>query len=256
MGRRNEADAAIPPILRGKAIQPFISEETLDKSKPILFKPPHGGRASGYNALLLPEVCEIYLAAREAGVLPANQERIAAQAEILVRGLARVGILALVDEVTGYQELRTRDALAKILEAYIDKELNAWVSTFPPDFYREMFRLRDLEYNPKSVRRPQYFGLLTNDVVYARLAPGVLDELRIVVPKDERGRRKHKYFQRLTTNVGYPKLREHLGSVTTIMKLSNDWPDFKDKLERIHPRLGDTIPLPLGFNDDEDDKGL
>jgi len=74
--------------------------------------------------------------------------------------------------------------------------------------------------------RPRYFGMLTNDIVYARLAPGVLDELKRAMPKDEKGRKKGKYFQLLTKNFGYPKLREHLGSVVTMMKLSNDWPSF------------------------------
>jgi hypothetical protein len=45
------------------------------------------------------------------------------------------------------------------------------------------------------------------------LRPGVLDELKRVTPRDDKGRLKHTYFQRLTENVGYPKLREHLGSV-------------------------------------------
>jgi hypothetical protein len=89
--------------------------------------------------------------------------------------------------------------------------LQPWLSTFPEDFYREMFRLRGLDFPRESVRRPMYFGHLTNDVVYKRLAPGVLDELRRVTPKDDNGRRKHKFFQRLTNNVGYPKLREHWG---------------------------------------------
>lgn len=243
---RREGDGEpTPAILQGKAIGPFISEEVRQRAKPITFRLPNGGRASGYNAELLPDICEIYLRARDGGVLPANQVHVARQAEILVRGLARVGIIALVDEATGYQELRTRDALARILETYIDKELQAWVRTFPPDFYREMFRLRGLPYSPDSVRRPQYFGHLTNNVVYQRLAPGVLDELKKVTPRSESGVRKHKYFQRLTTNVGYPKLREHLGSVTTLMKLSEDWNDFMLKLERIHPKVGDQLAFDL-----------
>jgi len=252
MGTRGDSDEQLPPILRGKAIRPFITDETIAKSKPITFMLPFGGRANGYNALLLPEVCEVYLAARQnLETLPYQQMKVAAQAEILVRGLARVGIIALVDEATGYQEVRTKDALARILEAYIDKELNGWISTFPADFYRELFRLRGLDYDSGNVRRPQYFGNLTNDIVYERLAPGVLDQLRVVTPRTESGRRKHKYFQRLTTNVGYPKLREHLGSVVTLMKLSDDYPDFRQKLDRIHPRVGDTMPLPF-----DDGKGL
>lgn len=91
----------IPPILQGKAINPFISKEILAKSQPIRFKTPNGSHASGYRADLLPDVCEVYLKARDAGVLPTNQHHVAKQAEILVRGLANIGIIALVDEATG-----------------------------------------------------------------------------------------------------------------------------------------------------------
>lgn len=226
----------------------YVHARTGYTATPMLlsnFKLPSGGRASGYNAELLPEVCEVYLKAREAGALSTQQERIAAQAEIIMRGLATVGIIALVDEATGFQGIRARDALAKVLEAFIAKELQAYVRTLPPDFYSEIFRLRGLDYPTETVKKPQYFGHLTNDVVYKRLAPGVLDELQSVTPKDEKGRRKHKYFQRLTSNVGYPKLREHLGSVVTLMKLSSNWDDFARKLDQIHPRIGDTIPMAL-----------
>jgi hypothetical protein len=248
---KRERDDALPSILQGKAINPYISDEVRAKSKAITFRLPGAGRASGYNAELLPEVCEVYLKARDDDKLPANQAHVAKQAEILMRGLAHVGIIALVDEATGYQEVRERNALAKILETFIDKELQAWIQTFPPDFYRELFRLRGLEFKAGSVKRPQYFGSLTNDIVYQRLAPGVLDELKRMTPKDEKGRRRHKYFQRLTSNIGYPKLREHLGSVVTLMKLSDDWPDFKRKLDRLHPRVGDNLQLPL-----DDEPGL
>jgi len=250
---RRERNADLPAILQGKAINPFITDMIREKGKPITFKLPTGGRASGYNAELLPEVCEVYLKARDADALPYQQQHIAKQAEIIMRGLAAVGIIALVDEATGYQELRANNALAKILEAFIAKELQGWVQTFPADFYRELFRLRGLDYPHATVQRPQYFGHLTNDIVYKRLAPGVLNELKSVTPRDESGRRKHKYFQRLTSNVGYPKLREHLGSVVTLMKLSNDYRDFSTKLDRIHPRIGDTMPLP--FDDYPADTG-
>ena len=254
--RRVDGEEHTPPILQGKAIKPFISSEIMATSRPIIFSPPTGGRASGYNAELLPAVCEVYLRARDARVLPYQQRHVAQQAEILVRGLARVGIIALVDEATGYQDVRAKNALALILEKFIAKELQAWVQTFPEGFYRELFRLRGLDYPQFTVQRPKYFGILTNDIVYKRLAPGVLEELQRVTPRDNKGRRKYKYFQRLTGNIGYPKLREHLGSVVTIMKLSRDWQDFQIKLDQIHPRIGDTIPLPLDDYQPDNGKGL
>ena len=247
---RREGEEQLPPILQGKAINPFIPSDVRKKSRPITFRLPTGGRASGYNAELLPAVCDIYLAARDAGALPHNQMHVARQAEILVRGLARVGIIALVDEATGYQEIRTRDALAKILEAYVAEELQPWVKTFPEGYYREMFRLRGLEYPRSAVQRPAYFGHLTNDVVYKRLAPGVLEELKRQTPRDSKGRLKDRLHQRLTTDLGHPKLREHLASVVTLMKLSEDWDDFKDKIDRIHPRYGDTMVLPFPDSND------
>ena len=93
--------------------------------------------------------------------------------------------------------------------------------------------------------RPQYFGKLTNNIVYRRLAPGVLDELKRTQEKSPSGRPKHKLFQRLTGNLGYPKLREHLGSVVTIMKLSEDYDDFMKKLDVIHPLQDGQGHLPL-----------
>jgi hypothetical protein len=105
------------------------------------------------------------------------------------------------------------------------------------------------------VKRPQYFGMLTNDIVYKRLAPGVLAELKRV--KLESGKPQDKLFQRLTSNLGYPKLREHLGSVVTIMKLSRTWQSFMDTLDSLHPNYGETILLPLNYEQDRDDgKGL
>lgn len=255
--RPSTREGNIPVILKGKAISPFISDEVREKSHPIPFRMPNGVKAVGYRADLLPLVCEVYLKADDAEALAPGQEHIAHRAAILVRGLAHTGIIALVDEATGYQELRAKDALARILEAFVAKEIQAWIRTFPSDYYKEIFRLRGLDYPRDSVRRPQYFGHLTNDIVYRRLAPGVLDELKRVTLRDEDGKPKHKYFQRLTQNLGYPKLREHLGSVVTLMKLSRDWRDFGRKIDRIHPRFGGTLPLPLEFEDEQDDgRGL
>lgn len=63
------------------------------------------------------------------------------------------------------------------------------------------------------------------------------------------GRRRAKFFQHLTTNVGCPKLRGHLGSVVTVMKLSDNYPEFKTTLDRLHPRYGETPQLPFDIDD-------
>jgi hypothetical protein len=222
-----------------------------------LFRPKQGGAiAFGYEATILADICDAVLVARKTGnILAPNQTKIADQCEILVRGFARVGIIALVDEATGFQRDRAKDALAKILEAFIAKELQPWVRTFPADYYQEMFRLRGLDYPTDSVKRPLYFGHLTNDIVYDRLAPSVLEELKKVTPRNDSGRYTARFFQMLTRNIGYPKLREHLGAVVAVMKLSKDWYDFHAKLDRLYPRLGGgTVQYSLEYEDDG--KGL
>lgn len=230
----------------GKGISPFINKDLMAViNNPVKFvtKGKGGSVAFGYPATMLADICDAILEARKSGALQKQQEHIAHQAEILVRGFARVGIIALVDEATGYQRDRERDALAKILEAFVAKELQPYVKTFPPEYYEQMFRLRGLQYPPANAKyRPQYFGVLTNDIVYERLAPGLLKELKAQAAKDEK---KAKLHQRLTSEIGHPKLREHLASVTTIMKLSSDYADFQTKLNGIHPKLGDTGQLAL-----------
>lgn len=210
---------------------------------------------TGYDARILPVACDIWLRAREAGALQAQQLDKAQKAEILMRGLAHVGILALVDEATGYQAIRAKDALAKILEAFVAKELQPYVKRFPPEFYEGIFRLRGLAYPNETVRRPQYFGHITNDIIYRRLAPGVWKELKAKVLKDESGRPKHKLFQHLTPSFGDPRLEKLITKVTTIMELSSDWCDFKVKLDKLVPAFNETMQLPFDIKND-DGKGL
>lgn len=240
-------------FVSGKGISPFVSNELMALIQhPIKFSPPSGGIAYGYPATLLADLCDVVLEARKAGALQKQQEHIATQAEILVRGFARVGIIALVDEATGYQDARSRDALAKILEAFVTQELRKWVSTFPADYYKELFRLQGWSF-PKlekdKNKRPVMAGKITNDIVYERLAPGVKDELHRMTPRDEKGRLKHKLFQRLTTDVGSPRLKEHLASVVALMKASDDWPQFMKSLNRALPKWSDNLSFKFDGGD-------
>ena len=161
------------------AFAAHVTSTTLvETEQPILFAPPHGGRtAYGYPATLLTDICDVVLAARAAGDLQPQQLHIAERAEILIRGLARVGIIALVDEATGYQRIREERALAAILEKFLDEEFQPWSKTFDFTFYEQIFRLKGWG-NAYGVKRPQVIGHYTNDLVYDRVAPGVLAELQ------------------------------------------------------------------------------
>jgi hypothetical protein len=220
-------------IARISANAPELNVKLMSSiQNPIKFMTPWGHIANGYEATILADICEAILKARDTKLLLKQQIHIADQCEILMRGFARVGIIALVDEATGYQEIRAREALEEILRNFISAELLKWVKTFPDEFYRQMFRLRDWQYYQFSVKRPSVAGRITNDIIYERLAPGVLDELKRIIPKDVKGRRKHRYHQRLTADIGHPALREHIASVITLMKVSNSWRRFYAMLNR------------------------
>ncbi|HWW02154.1 MAG TPA: P63C domain-containing protein [Candidatus Acidoferrum sp.] len=241
----------LPVFLQANNLEPFVPQVDMDVFKPIRFKRRLGGPYSvGYRAEVLPKACNVFLDAKEAGALVASQLATAERCKILSRGLSEVGIIALVDEATGYQEVRDRLALQKILEKFISKELLKWAKRFPDDFYKEMFRLKSWQWQGMKINRPSVVGHYTNDIIYDRLAPGVLDELRQINPPDEAGHRKHKHHQWLTKDVGHPKLRDHLSGVLALMRASQSWDQFKRMIDRAFPKMNTTMMLP--FSADED----
>lgn len=235
----------VAPFLALDNLKPFITKELESSTFPILFKPVQGSRAWGYRAELLPQVCEVYLKARDAGALLKNQEKFARACDMLMRALAHVGIVALVDEATGYQEIRQRNALQALLDRYLRKELAAWASTFPNDFYHEIFRLRGWQWQSISSHRPRLVGKLTKDIVYARLAPGILKELEERNPANEKGYRRARHHQWLTEDVGHPALAQHLHAVIAFMRVSHTWDQFYRMLNQAFPKRGDTLQLPF-----------
>jgi hypothetical protein len=203
----------------------------------------------GYEATILADICDVVLAARRMGALQKQQQHIADQAELLVRGFARVGIIALVDEATGFQRDRAKDALAKILEAFVAKELQPYLRTFPAEYYEHLFRLYGLPFPPTGNKswRPAFFGHITNNVVYSRLAPELLPELKKAASKAERKSHLHRW---LTKDIGHPRLKEHLASIVSLLKISRTPEQFKANVDIAHPPYGSTGQLDFGRPED------
>jgi len=227
-----------------KSINPFASNNLREMIKDAIKFRAQGNMAYGYEATILPEICDAVLEARNALALNHQQKHIAKQAEILVRAFARVGIIALVDEATGFQEIRDRQALAEILKKYIDGELYKWTETFPLALYKEIFRLKGWAWN--NGKMPQVVGHYTNDLVYDRLTKGMLEELKRINPKSaETGRRKHRNYQFLTPEIGYPALNQRLYELLGMARASVTWEQFYRLVDKTYPRMGETRPLPF-----------
>ncbi len=140
---------------------------------------------------------------------------------------AKVGILAIVDEITGFQEIREKDELQKILAKYISEEFLQWSKRFPDEFYKQMYRLKNWgEFQKAGQKMPQVIGKYTNELIYNQLPQGILDELKSKTPKSECGNNLVKYHQHLTLNTGVPHLDKHLIAIITLMKVSNNWEEF------------------------------
>lgn len=216
-------------------------------NEPIRFVCAEGGSvgsvAHGYEATDLADMCDLILDARKAGHLRKLQLHYADFCEILMRSFARVGIIALIDEATGYQYERPRRELEAHLARFLSDSLRRWVRTFPAEYLVQLCRLRGVELRPDK-RLPQYFGHLTNNIVYHRLAPGILRRL-----KDRRlelGSPSNKLHSWLSSDVGVPELHLHLGAVVMLMRLHTDYKAFVKQLDTVAP----TYPVVPGLFDD------
>ncbi|PWK79299.1 P63C domain-containing protein [Mucilaginibacter oryzae] len=199
--------------------------------KPIKFKRVDAGGSQpttyGYDATALIDLCDALITLNKAGILRDNQKIFAEQAEVIIRSVAKVGIIALIDEATGYQHNREKDELQKILSAYIAAELLPWQKRFPDEFYQEIFRLNGWDYTVNGIQnRPGVIGTWTKKLIYNLLPKGVLEELERKTPISQAGNRTARFHQSLTLDIGEPHLEKQLISVITLMNISSNWDEF------------------------------
>lgn len=253
--RGDSKGPTLPFFISAKNLIPYIPSTVLvELTNPIIYKGKNGAKTYGIDAKLLGDICKVWIEAHRAGALNAHQEHIAQKAEVLRDALVGVALVSLVDDATGYVQERDRDELQKILEAYISSELLAWTRKFPNEFYEHLFRLRGWEYSPPQPKRPKYVGKLTNELIYEKLPPGVLDELRAKNPVTESGHRRYKFFQFLTEDIGNEHLGNQLAAVTTLMKVSNSWSTFRRLFDRAFPK--ESYQAKMRFDSEFEDEGL
>ncbi|RQV12221.1 hypothetical protein DF047_04320 [Burkholderia cenocepacia] len=244
-----DADVNLPAFLTAKNLKPFISKDLEVTSSQIEFLTARGSKAFGYSAELLPRVCDVYLQARDAEKLDQRQSHVAMQAELLVRALAQVGIIALVDEATGYQGVRPKDALQQYLEMIVRKELAAWAKRFPDEFYENIYKLKGWLWPGMQKNRYSVVAHYTRDLVYERIAPQLLRELEVKNPRNEKGERKTRFHQWLTDDVGHPMLAQHLHTIIMFQRLAiangYGWARFVKMVDAVLPKKGATLELPL-----------
>jgi len=91
-------------------------------------------------------------------------------------------------------------------------------------------------------------GKFINKYVFAGLPPGVLEELKVRLPKNEKGNRRAKLWQQLTIDTGIPHLDQQLTVDLAFMQISETKQEFDehwDKLFGKQPRLPFSAPKEL-----------
>lgn len=232
-----------------KTLKPFIyKDRSEDHFEPVICYKGNA-KINGFEATVLADICEAFLDARNNISLSPRQKIIAEQCEILIRGFARVGIVALVDEATGYQYDRERFELQKILNAYISDEILKWQLTFTDDFYKEVYRLWRLPFIPKYIKnKPSFIGKLTAKYIYELLPKGVVDKIKEKTGKTESGNWKYKWHQSLTPEIGREHLKKQIVEVTTLMSISQSKEQFDALFQQKYNKK--PVQLTLEFNEE------
>ena len=257
MGLKSEGGNAFMKTLRRKSLGSEIDDGLRNQvENPIVFNALGLDPAHGYEAEILVEICKAVIRADEAEKLGKTQQSMVQQATAIINGLANVGIIALIDEATGYQRERDPEALRLLIQAYLESEMREWEKEFPDDFYVTLNHVYGSDPYIQRVRggivinKPQHFGNFTNKYVYGPLENGeVLKELQRLNPQvSANGTRKQKFHQFLSKGYGLEKLRQQRQEVLTMLKLADDIEDFKRLYEKRFGALnGQLILLPDFF---------
>lgn len=253
IGLTGNGSQALARNLNAQWIAPYLSDklknwlEKANRNELPTYKGVRGRKFLPFEASLFVDLCTAYIDAMHDGVLQTEKQvQTAKKLYAIMTAFAKTGLVAVIDEVTGYQADRDRDALQKVLEAYISEELLPWAKRFPDEFYKQMFRLKGWEYKGKA--KTPYAGKLTNDYIYHYLSQGVLEELKSKTPKSRAGNRTNRFHQHLTEDTGLPNLDKQLQQTIALMKASDTWDEF-DKLFK--KAMGEPVQLELDIAEDK-----
>ena len=193
--------------------------------------------ANAYEATLLVDICDKYLEAWDKGLLRPSQKKLVDQAGIVIRSCAKVGIIALIDEATGYQVHRAKNALQLKLQAFIADEMQEWARMFPEEFWFELARLEGIRYSPRS--RPLRWGRYVMMFVYDAIDKDVGKALREKNPNPHFLQNHHQWLKQF----GRDKVNNQIQRVITVMKLCNGMDDFRKKFAKVFDRAGYQFDL-------------
>lgn len=224
-----------------KALQPYITPNELSERIIEFVIPGNPTKAKGISAETFLDICSAYVAAFASGQhLTVKQREIAISCSILLAACAKTGLIALIDEATGYQYVREEDALQVKLRAFISEELRDWEKTFPDELWEEFGRLTN--WQGSLHQRPKYWGKLVLELIYDAMDPDVAKYLKENKPKPKHGMNYHQW---LSEDLGVRSLTTHINQVIGIAKTCNTMDELRHQVALHYG----TEPLQLTMGD-------
>lgn len=201
--------------------------------------------AKGITAETFLDICSAYVSALADGInLTEKQTTTAINCSILLSACAKTGLIALIDEATGYQYVREEDALQVKIRAFISEELRAWEKTFPDELWEEFGRLT--HWQGSLQQRPKYWGKLVLELIYDAMDPDVATYLKENKPKPKHGMNYHQW---LSEDLGVRALTTHINQVIGIAKTCNTMDELRHQValhygkEPLQLTMGDMPPI-------------
>jgi hypothetical protein len=221
-------------------------------NNPLIFKPLSGDPGHGYECTVLIDICVALSEAYRNGKLHPSQAFLGLQAETIIRAAAKLGIVALVDEATGYIADKRKEEYRELFRDFIRDEFRQYKSEFPDQFFDMIYGLYSLPRIKGSKKHPQFFGRFIRRYIYEPLASSngaileMLDEKNPVVYVN--GGRRYKMFQFLSDVVGMNALRSHIWQVVGIGNSVKTRASFERAFLNAFPAL-DREPMLPDFED-------
>jgi len=242
MNLRGGGSTGVLRNLRAKFIQPFLSDQLqswtdrLSHNKIDKISADSGPAIVPFKSELFADICDAYVDAHIAGVLNEQQKIVAIRLRSITTAFAKVGLSAVIDEITGYQVNRKKEELRELLMMYVSEEFIVWVKTFPDELFEQIFRLRGWgSFSDSNGKMPKYAGKIIINIIYNRLPDNVLEALCEKTPTSKAGNKLVRLHQSLTPDVGRQHLEKLIIAVVALMKGADSWEHFMYSLDKCYP---------------------
>lgn len=218
--------------LRVTALKGYIPEHWSEQMIEFVLPGVQNKTVRGMAAETFLDICRAYVRALDDGALVTDRQRaIAIKAGMFLAACAKTGLVALIDEATGYQYERAEDALQFKLRLFLEEEMHKWEATFPDELWREFGRLTN--WSGSINQRPKYWGKLVMELIYEYLDPDVAEWLREHNPKPQKGQNHHQW---LSSQYGLRRLVEHIWMVVGLAKACQSMPELQQRMAEIYGR--------------------